>query len=118
MATREAGTILRHVRALLGADPAGNLSDAELLRRYAALRDEAAFAALMHRHGGLVWGVCRRLLREAHDAEDAFQATFLVLAKKAGSVRSGEAVGSWLYGVAYRVAMKAKQSARKREAHE
>jgi RNA polymerase sigma factor (sigma-70 family) len=81
--------------------------DADLLRRYVAARDEAAFAALVRRHGPMVFGVCRRSLGHAQDAEDAFQATFLVLARKAHTVRSGE-VSRWLYGVAVRVANKAR----------
>jgi RNA polymerase sigma factor (sigma-70 family) len=78
-----------------------------LLRRFTRERDELAFAALMARHGPMVLGLCRRILRHTHDAEDAFQATFLVLARMAGSIRKSEAVGSWLYGIANRIARKA-----------
>jgi RNA polymerase sigma factor (sigma-70 family) len=84
-----------------------SIPDADLLRRYVLARDEAAFAALVRRHGPMVFGVCRRTLGHAQDAEDAFQATFLVLARKAHTVRSG-GVGRWLYGVAVRVAQKAR----------
>src|SRR6516165_10919339 len=80
------------------------LPDAELLDRYVRHRDEAAFEALLHRHASMVFGVCRRLLHDVHDAEDAFQATFLVLARKAGVVVPPALVGNWLYGVAFRVA--------------
>ena len=73
-----------------------SLSDAQLLERFRAGREEAAFAALMQRHGGLVWSICRNVLGHAQDAEDAFQATFLILAHNATSVRKGEAVASWL----------------------
>ncbi len=83
------------------------LPDAELLRRFAAVRDEGAFAALVRRHGALVFGVCRRTLGHVQDAEDAFQATFLVLSQKAGRVR-GATLSRWLYGVAIRVSNKAR----------
>ncbi len=86
-------------------------SDRQLLARFVAQRDEAAFAALLQRHGPLVWRVCRRLLSDEADAEDAFQATFLVLARKAGSIRRQALVGSWLYGVAYRLALQARTAA-------
>jgi RNA polymerase sigma factor (sigma-70 family) len=90
------------------------LPDAQLLERYVGQRDEAAFEALLHRHGPLVFGVCRRFLYDAHDAEDAFQATFLILARKAGSVVPRSMVGNWLYGVAYRVAARARKLAGRR----
>src|SRR5687768_12657676 len=83
-------------------------TDAALLRQFAASGDDLAFAVLMDRYGKLVLALCRRLLRHEQDAEDAFQATFLVLAQKAGSIRKAESVGSWLYGVASRVARKAR----------
>ena len=76
----------------------------QLLERFAADRDEAAFEALVTRHGPMVLGTCRRMLADPHDVEDAFQATFLVLARKAGSIRDGDRLGPWLHGVARRVA--------------
>jgi RNA polymerase sigma factor (sigma-70 family) len=94
------------------------LSDTQLVERYCANQEEEAFAALVRRHGGLVLGVCRRVLGHAEDTEDAFQATFLVLAQKAASIRKRESVGSWLYGVAYRIAMEVRLKARRRQTHE
>ena len=92
----------------LGGAPTSE-SDAELLERFVAGGDEVAFSSLLRRHGPLVWGVCRRVLAEEHAAEDAFQATFLVLVRKARSVSKRASVRSWLYGVALRVAVRARQ---------
>src|SRR5262245_54470125 len=97
--------ILRHVRRATPALPTDR-PDADLVARYARARDEVPFRELLRRHGPLVWGVCSRLLRDRHTAEDAFQATFLVLARRAASIRRPESVASWLYGVARRVAGK------------
>jgi RNA polymerase sigma-70 factor (ECF subfamily) len=85
-----------------------NHSDAQLLDRFVKERQQAAFAAILFRHGPMVLGVCRRVLASEQDVEDAFQATFLVLARKSGSIRRGAQVGNWLYGVAYRAAVKAR----------
>jgi RNA polymerase sigma factor (sigma-70 family) len=92
--------------------------DHELLQRFVACRDEAAFAVLVERHAAMVLGLCRSILGNHHDAEDIFQAVFLVLARKAGSIRKSEAVGSWLYAVAYRLAHKARTRAGKRRVYE
>src|SRR5947209_1857639 len=110
--------VLRHLRRL--ALPAGRaaLTDGQLLERFVATRDEAAFEAIVRRHGPMVLGVCRRVLPGVQDAEDAFQATFLVLVHKAASVAAREAVGSWLYGVAYRTACKARGAAARRRTKE
>jgi RNA polymerase sigma factor (sigma-70 family) len=101
-------TILRHCRGLVGP-PDGGQTDAQLLSRWLASRDEAAFELIVWRHGPTVRGVCQRLLRRPQDVEDAFQATFLVLIQKAGTIGKREAVASWLYKVAYRVALRARQ---------
>src|SRR5204862_4327679 len=93
-------------------------TDAQLLARYVAQRDEAAFAALVRRHGPLVLGVCRRVLRDAHAADDAFQATFLLLVRKARSLARPERLGCWLHGVACRVAARARVEAARRRARE
>jgi RNA polymerase sigma factor (sigma-70 family) len=114
MATNRLEKALDHLRAAV-APPE---TDAQLLARFLACRDEAAFTALVRRHGPLVLGVCRRVLRHAQDAEDAFQAAFLVLARKAGSVLKGAAVGSWLYMVAYRTAQRARARQARRQARE
>jgi RNA polymerase sigma factor (sigma-70 family) len=94
------------------------VTDRDLLQRFARGLDGDAFAALVQRYGPLVLGVCRRVLRQEQEAEDAFQATFLVLARKAGSIGQPERVGNWLYGVAYRVARKARADAARRRARE
>jgi RNA polymerase sigma factor (sigma-70 family) len=104
--------LLHHLRGLSG------IADAQLLERFLAGGEEAAFAQLVRRHGAMVLGVCRRLLRGEQDAEDAFQATFLVLARRAAAIRKGESVGSWLHGVARRVAARARTEAARRAAHE
>src|ERR1700751_3461760 len=90
----------------------GGLTDGQLLARFIEHREEAAVAALVQRHGLMVWGVCDRLLRNHHDAEDAFQATFLVLVKKAADVPR-EAVANWLYGVARQTAVRLRATAAK-----
>jgi RNA polymerase sigma factor (sigma-70 family) len=100
------------------APESGSLTDAELLERFVSRRDEAAFELLVWRHGGMVWGACRRLLRDAHDAEDAFQATFLALARQAGSISKRAAVAGWLHRVASRTARHARAAAAKRARHE
>src|SRR5437762_2365355 len=89
---------LQRVRQALLRPECGGLSDGELVERFLLRRDEAAFAALVRRHGPMVLAVCRRLLGHAQDAEDAFQATFLLLVRRAGAIRRRESVGSWLYG--------------------
>jgi RNA polymerase sigma factor (sigma-70 family) len=118
MAAAQLGTVLRHVRKLVVSEHTRERSDAQLLQCFAAGGEEDAFAALVERHGPLVWGVCRRVLRNHHDAEDAFQATFLVLARNAAAIRKAEALPSWLHGAAYRIALRARRDAAIRRAHE
>ena len=117
MASRPADGVLHRLTRLVEAQ-SGQQTDGQLLRRFATSRDEGAFAVLVHRHGSLVYGVCRNILRHEHDAEDAFQATFMVLARRAGVIREGQALGSWLYRVAYRVSMKARSAADRRRRRE
>ena len=100
--------LLHHIRRLASVPAASSVSDADLLARFVHDRDEESFAALVRRHGPMVLGVCRRILNNVQDAEDAFQAAFLVLARKADSVKPRLALTAWLYGVARRVALKAR----------
>jgi RNA polymerase sigma factor (sigma-70 family) len=108
MATTALGTALHKLRRCLARQEDADCTDGALLERFISRRDEAAFEALLVRHGPMVLGVCRRVLRNEADAEDAFQATFLVLVRKAASVRPRGLVGNWLYGVAHRTALKAR----------
>jgi RNA polymerase sigma factor (sigma-70 family) len=117
MADPSVRTVVHQVRSL-AAGPGAGLSDADLLHAFLSRHDEAAFAALVRRHGPMVLGVCRRVLGHVQDAEDAFQATFLLLARKGGSVRKRPALAGFLYGVAYRLALGLRRSARRRRAHE
>jgi RNA polymerase sigma factor (sigma-70 family) len=94
------------------------MTDHQLLQKFASQRDETAFTALVRRHGALVWRVCRTVLPQLHDAEDAFQATFLILIRKAASIGRPELLANWLYGVAHRVALRARKTLTRREAHE
>src|SRR5713226_2663660 len=97
MPTNSLNKVIDHIhKTALGRDGAG-LTDGQLLERYVSRRDEAAIKALVGRHGPMVWGVCRRVLGNHHDAEDAFQATFLVLVRKAASILPREMVANWLY---------------------
>src|ERR1700733_5376703 len=121
MTRRSSGTVSRQMQTLFTAGSCNGLSDRQLLERFIARRDavaELAFATLVERHGPMVLGVCRRVLVDSHDAEDAFQATFLVLVRQAGSIRVDGSLGRWLYGVATRVAARARANGRRRRARE
>src|SRR5713226_1102015 len=118
MATSPIHPVIHHLRrAVLLRDGAG-MTDGELLESFVTCKDEAAFEALVRRHGPMVLAVCRRVLGNEHDAEDAFQATFLVLVRKAVSIVPRALVGNWLYGVAQMTARRAKVAAAKRAKRE
>jgi RNA polymerase sigma factor (sigma-70 family) len=108
--------LVSHIHRLAGSPAEGGATDEQMLNRFLRGREEAAFAALVARHGPMVLGLCRRLLRDPHHAEDAFQATFLILARKAKALGKPELLGHWLYGVAYRVAVRARQRAEREQA--
>jgi RNA polymerase sigma factor (sigma-70 family) len=114
MAKGQLGADLHQASAGAAAPAAGELTDGQLLQRFITRNDEIAFAALVQRHGPMVLAVCRRVLQDWHHAEDAFQATFLTLARKAGAIGQPELLANWLYGVAYRTALKAKTRAARR----
>lgn len=106
MAASPFAVVLRHLERMLQGAPGEGTSDAQILERYCATKDHAAFEALVRRHGPLVWRVCCRLLQGTDGAEDAFQATFLVLARRAGAIRKPGSLPSWLHGVAFRICRK------------
>jgi len=109
---------LRRVRSALLTREGCGLTDAQLLACFTERRDPAAFEALLRRHGPMVLGVCRRILGDSHDADDAFQAVFLIFVRKANSIVLRETVGGWLYGVAYRTATAARNKRGRRRARE
>ena len=115
MASNRYPSILHYLRQILADSAAAGVSDTELLRRFVDQHDEAAFELLLWRHAALVLHVCRQVLGDEQTAEDAFQATFLILARKANSISRREALGSWLYRVAYHVALKARAEMRKQK---
>jgi RNA polymerase sigma factor (sigma-70 family) len=118
MATASLHPLLYHIRRLAALQADSSATDAELLERFVGRRDDDAFTCLLTRHGPMIWNVCRRILADVHRAEDAFQATFLVLARKAGAISRREHLASWLYGVAFRVALDARARAARRQQRE
>src|SRR5947207_2597563 len=106
MATTQLRRIIQTLRRASRHHDGADLTDGQLLESYIRGREEAAFADLVRRHGPMVWGVCRRVLHNHHDTEDAFQATFLVLVRKSASVVPRDMVANWLYGVAHQTALK------------
>src|SRR5262245_52205250 len=113
--------LVRDIQTLFDAGTVGGQSDRQLLERFTTARDgssEAAFEVLVRRHGPMVLRVCRNVLKDWNDAEDAFQATFIVLARRCGSIRRRDSVESWLFGVACRVASRARVEAARRRAVE
>jgi RNA polymerase sigma factor (sigma-70 family) len=112
------GSVLRYLLRTFRAPEAEELTDGQLLERFVSGQDPAAFDTLMQRHAPLVWGVCRRVVHDPHDAEDAFQAAFMVLVRKAGSLERRDSLASWLYGVAYRIALGANSNAARRRIRE
>src|SRR5262249_37815650 len=118
MTATQAHAVLRHLREFVATEGTGALTDRQLLEQFTTRHEEAAFAALVRRHAPLVLGVCRRVLRHEQDAEDAFQATFLVLARKANEVGRQGSVAGWLHRVAYHAALRARARATGREQHE
>jgi RNA polymerase sigma factor (sigma-70 family) len=118
MAKAASSLIVQLIRRAAEDPRVRDLSDQELLQRFHAQQDQAAFHALLCRHGPMVLDVCGGVLANEADAEDAFQAAFLILARKAGSIRKTASLGSWLHGVAYRTALKARAQSAERRKHE
>jgi RNA polymerase sigma factor (sigma-70 family) len=118
MAPAKTKAVLRYVRTLAACRPDSQQTDGELVRAFLAGDDQPAFEAIVRRHGSLVLRVCRRVLGNAADAEDAFQATFMFLAQRAGSIRKKDSLASWLHGVAHRMATNARRAASRRRRHE
>lgn len=118
MATSQMNEMIQWIRRAVLDGSEADLTDGQLLESFIRNREEAAIAALVRRHGPMVWAVCHRVLRNHHDAEDAFQATFLVLLRKAASIVSREKLANWLYGVAHQTSLNAKETAARRKGRE
>src|SRR5215472_17522278 len=118
MAFGNRGIVLQQIDRLYQEGTLAGLGDGQLLERYLTRRDEDAFEALVDLHGPMVLGLCRRMLRDPRDIEDAFQATFLVLVRRAPAIRDPDLLSNWLYGVAYRVARRARDRTLRRRDRE
>ncbi|MHC5543773.1 RNA polymerase sigma factor, partial [Singulisphaera rosea] len=118
MAEEPSGAMHKDLQTLFSAGRPGDLTDGQLLERFVDQRDALAFERLVERHGAMVLRVCRAILNDSHDAQDAFQATFLVLVKKAQSIRRRDSIASWLFGVAGRSSRRAKVTATRRRSRE
>ena len=118
MANGQSGRTAQHIQRLFAEGSLTGISDGQLLERYFARKDELAFEALVERHAAMVLAICRRSLDEPGDVDDAFQATFLILARRSRSVRDRKALGGWLFGVARRVCLLANRAASRRRKHE
>ena len=118
MTNRRTGSVLREIDRVFGEGPVSGMTDAQLLERFFAREDEIAFQALVTRHGPMVFAACRRVLKDSHDAEDAFQATFLVMVRAARARQLTASLKGWLYRVAYRIALRASKNAARRRQRE
>ena len=118
MTNRTLDAFTHYLRRLVVGPVAEDTDDRQLLARFVAQHDATAFAVLVERYGPLVFGLCRRNLRDEHDADDAFQATFLLLVRSAAKVRDPDRLSSWLHGVAYKVCAKARRATKSRVARE
>src|SRR5262249_4929236 len=118
MASVSGSPLLTFIRRIGASHVHSELTDRELVQRFSRHREESAFTALMHRHGPMVLGVCQSILQDRPEAEDAFQAPFLVLVRKPNAIGKPGSVASWLHGVAYRLATKARVEAARRRSHE
>ncbi len=112
------GVVLHRIWQVFQTGTTAGMSEKQLIERFVSRRDEVAFETLVARHGGMVWGVCRRLLNDPHDVEDAFQATFLVLVHKVGTLQDADRLGPWLHGVALRIAIRSRRNAARRREQE
>jgi RNA polymerase sigma factor (sigma-70 family) len=118
MARSQTSGVIQHLRGAVLLEGAAGLSDAHLLDAFVRRREPSALELLVRRHAPMVWGVCHRVLIDHHDAEDAFQATFLVLVRRAASIAAGDLLANWLYGVAHRTALKARATLARRKERE